>query len=156
MTYKQPHTRRHRLSSRFTATSLTDRSYQYQRICPSIPHTAQKCTVILNQSTIRLMGHGLTRDHISNPIKQHLELYYENDSATIKDDKFKIVESIKSGTAIAVSDGSYKDDIGTAVMILEAPTGEQLTVSICVPGPPECHDVYRSELAGILSILCIV
>ena len=41
-------------------------------------------------------------------------------------------------------------------MILEAPTGERLTVSMCVPGPPECHDAYRSELAGLLLILCIV
>ena len=64
MTYKQPHIRRRRLSSRFTATSLTDRLYRYQGTCISIPHTARKCTVILKQSTIRLTGHGLTIDHI--------------------------------------------------------------------------------------------
>ena len=155
MTYKQSHIRRRRFSSRFTATSLTDRVYQYQGTSPSIPHTARKCTVILKQSTIRLTGHGLTRDHISNTTKQHLELFCENKSVTINEDKRKIVESIQSGTAIAVSDGSYKDDIGTAAMILEAPTGERLTVSMCVPGPPQCQDAYRSELAGLLSILCI-
>ena len=105
MTYKQPHIRRRRLSSRFTATSLTDRLYRYQGTCLSIPHTARKCTVILKQSTIRLTGHGLTTDHISNSTKQHLELYCENDSVTINEDKHKIVESIQAGTAIAVSDG---------------------------------------------------
>ena len=155
MAYKQPHTRQRRLSSRFTTTSLTDRLYQYQGTCPSIPHTAQKCTVILKQFTIRLTGHGLTRYHISNPIKHHLKLYCKKDSATIKDNKQEIVDAIKSGTAIAISGRSYKDDIGTAAMILEAPTGEGLTVSMCVPGPPQCQDAYRSELAGLLSILCI-
>ena len=133
MTYKQSHIRRRRLSSRFTATSLTDRLYRYQGTCLSIPHTARKCTVSLKQSTIRLTGHGLTTDHISNPTKLQLKLFCENDSVTINDDKRKIVESIKSGTAIAVSDGSYKDDIGTAAMILEAPTGERLAMSMCVP-----------------------
>ena len=75
MTYKQSHIRRRHLSSRSTATSLTDRLYRYQGTCLSIPHTAQKCTVILKQSTIRLTSHGLTTNHISNPTKQQLELY---------------------------------------------------------------------------------
>ena len=37
----------------------------------------------------------------------------------------EIVDDISNGTAVAVSDGSYKDNGGTAAWIIESSNGEQ-------------------------------
>ena len=98
-----------------------------------MPDKARKCTVTLKQLTICLTGHALTIASTPIPPLKQLELFCENESATINNNKEIIVGAIQAGTTISVSDVSYKADIGTSAMILEAPTGERLTASMYVP-----------------------
>ena len=67
-----------------------------------------------------------------------------------------IVQSLKDGTAIGVSDGSFKSRFGTACYIIENETGDERIVGLIdVPGFSDEHDAYRSELAGLLGLVMV-
>ena len=69
----------------------------------------------------------------------------------------EIVKDIANGTAVAVSDGSYKDNGGTAAWILENNTGTQRIRGVVnVPGTVLDQSPYRSEIAGIYGIVVVV
>jgi hypothetical protein len=58
---------------------------------------------------------------------------------------------------LAVSDGSFKDQHGTAAIVVEGTvTGRRITTSIIVPGCPNIQCAYRSEAAGIGAALQLV
>ena len=64
---------------------------------------------------------------------------------------------ISRGTAIAVTDGSFKDGLGTAAFaicpsLLCDPTASYTLVN-CTPGCHDDIDAYRAELGGIFGIL---
>ena len=65
------------------------------------------------------------------------------------------IRSLSLGQAIAVSDGSYADNRGTAAWIL---TNQHNSISgLCsIPGIPRFHSSYRSELGGLYGILLVV
>jgi hypothetical protein len=78
-----------------------------------------------------------------------------------KDDGRKVAMEIISGTAIAVSDGSYKDNFGTSAFIFECVNSKgRITGKNCIPGAPTDQSAHRSEVGGIvdmaitLKILC--
>ena len=66
----------------------------------------------------------------------------------------RIRDAIRNNTAIAVTDGSYKNDNGTAAMCILSTSVWQSTSS--TPGPEDIVTPYRCELAGILSVLILV
>ena len=58
------------------------------------------------------------------------------------------------GMAIMVTDGSYKDQDGTAAWIIESQNGEEFVMELSItPGSPEIQNAYCSEVTGILAIL---
>ena len=66
-----------------------------------------------------------------------------------------IAEAIKSGKAIAVSDGSYKNNLGTAAFVIEgADSNDRVEGVMVVPGGD--MDSHRSELAGLYGITIMV
>ena len=68
-----------------------------------------------------------------------------------------IVTDIAAGTAVAVSDGSYKDSKGTASWIVENASGTQRIVGrVVVPGYPSDQSAYRSEIAGLYGVTLII
>ena len=61
-----------------------------------------------------------------------------------------IVKDIENGTAVAVSDGSFKRNGGTAAWIIENHTGTQRIMgNVNVPGTVLDQSAYRSEIAGV-------
>ena len=53
----------------------------------------------------------------------------------------------------AVSDGSFKDNRGTACWRISLPSSNDYFLgSVHVPGPPGCQSAFRSELAGLYGI----
>ena len=65
--------------------------------------------------------------------------------------------ALVNGTAIAISDGSYEDGLGTATSILQDMTGEGRIILVNVAsGSDDCQGAYRSELSGIYGSLCVV
>jgi hypothetical protein len=66
-----------------------------------------------------------------------------------------IAEAIKSGTAIAVSDGSYKNNFGTAAFVIEGTdSNDRVEAVMIVPGSD--MGSHRSELAGLYGITVMV
>ena len=73
------------------------------------------------------------------------------------DEGQSLATAILQGCATAVSNGSYKDQLGTSGFILR---GLNCTLSIAgtniVPGNPNEQSSYHSELAGIKGSLAVV
>ena len=60
---------------------------------------------------------------------------------------------IYSGVAIAVSDGSFKDEFGISAWTIRGTTDEQHLIGVnTVPGSTEDQSAYRSELAGLYGL----
>jgi hypothetical protein len=75
---------------------------------------------------------------------------------TVTDNGLAMANAIKNGTAIAVSDGSYKNGRGTAAFILEISefdkTGRIVGVN-SIPGEKEDQTSYRSEIGGVSGVV---
>jgi hypothetical protein len=69
-----------------------------------------------------------------------------------------IAQALISGKAVAVCDGSYKDQFGTAGFVIQFGNSPEsrVTGAHVTPGHPEEINPYRSELGGILAIVIIV
>jgi hypothetical protein len=73
------------------------------------------------------------------------------------DDGGAIAKAITEGTAIAVSDGSFKDAFGTAALVIEGPDStNRLESTLVLPGLPKDQSPYRSELGGLFGIVVLV
>ena len=73
---------------------------------------------------------------------------------SIKDKGKDVAEVISLRKARAVSNGSYKNNIGTSAIILEGLNEEISIISVNTAlGPPQSQSAYCSKLAGILATL---
>ena len=73
-------------------------------------------------------------------------LFSENDGQSI-------AMEISMGTAIAVSDGSYKDNFGTSAFIFDGLyTTSRITGRNRIPGSPADQSAHRSEVGGIVGM----
>ena len=69
----------------------------------------------------------------------------------------RVAQAIRAGTAIAISDGSFKDRFGTAAIVIEAEDSEHNIIAVnVVPGNPEDQGAFRSELAGLFGQVILV
>jgi hypothetical protein len=81
---------------------------------------------------------------------------------TMRDNGLAVASAIRDRTAIAVSDGSFKNQHGTAALVLCDPTAalpssnSRIVGCHVTPGHPSDQSPYRSELSGIYGILCVV
>jgi hypothetical protein len=125
----------------------------------TLPDDAQRTTVTEHSNFI--WSHGSKPStYTPPPIDTPLDLVLNNDKWSIRTldcpDNGKIIaQAIIAGTAVAVCDGSYKDDFGTAAFVLQ--NGNSKTSRILgahvTPGHPDEINPYRSELGGILAIV---
>ena len=68
-----------------------------------------------------------------------------------------IMQDLEKGTLVGVSDGSYKEGIGTASYIIENLSGTERIIGLIeVPGHEDEQDSYRSELAGLYGIVLVL
>ena len=70
-----------------------------------------------------------------------------------------IALALQNGTGIAVSDGSYKEELGqgaSASIIANRTTTASIQVTSIVPGEAEIQNAYRSELTGLLASLQLI
>jgi hypothetical protein len=74
-----------------------------------------------------------------------------------EDDIFYIAKDIQEGNRIAVSDGSYKDQHGTAAIVIEGvKSGRRITSCVVVTGKGSVQCAFRSEASGILAAIQMV
>jgi hypothetical protein len=70
----------------------------------------------------------------------------------------ELVQWVESGDAIVVSDGSYKEKMGTSSWRILSKHDETKIIpgAKFVPGRSQHQSSYRSELAGIVSIIVFI
>ena len=69
----------------------------------------------------------------------------------------EIIRDIGAGTAVGVSDGSFKDEFGTASWIVKNASGSQRIMgNVLIPGFKSDHSAYRSEIGGIYALVRVV
>ena len=66
-----------------------------------------------------------------------------------------IAQSIAKGSAIAISNGSYKDGHGTASWTIQDEAGHSVDGNVVCPGLAQDMSSYRSELVGLYSVALI-
>ena len=76
---------------------------------------------------------------------------------TIPNNGQRIATALCNGTALALSDGSFKDMFGTSAFVIEAADSYQRITGVnAVPGPLNDGDSHRCELCGLFAIVLIV
>ena len=73
-----------------------------------------------------------------------------------KGSEYRLCESIRHGKAIAVSDGSFSDEVGkgTASWIISTlDKHDYITAGALSPGGKDVQSAYRSEVLGLLGVL---
>lgn len=69
----------------------------------------------------------------------------------------EVVQDIQSGTAVGVSDGSFKDGFGTLSWILENASGSQRIMgNVLIPGFESNQSVSRSKIGWIYGLAMAV
>ena len=133
-----------------------------------LPPDLRRATVVslpnLPNHQIRLTGHRnaqFQEKPVPDSLTERLEqlpssaLWAVSD-CTFQDDGHDLVLSIRDGTTIGVSDGSYKNDIGTSAWVLEDPTGNRIMGANVIPGAILDQSSYRSKLGGIYAMILLV
>jgi hypothetical protein len=69
----------------------------------------------------------------------------------------KIAGTMIQGNAVAVCDGSYKDQFGTAGFVIQKWDSwiEYVTGAHVMPGHPDNINQYQSKIGGILAIVAV-
>jgi hypothetical protein len=80
------------------------------------------------------------------------------DEIEIEGDEGRLVEALLSGRLCVISDGSYKQNLGTAAVQLLPRKGgtDRIIVQCQTPGLPQDQSAYRSELIGLLAGIMVV
>jgi len=130
------------------------------------PPSAQRTTIFYSGPFVRISGTSPTQ--VTSPIApatslaEQLERLPEDkqwsmQQVTNDDDGRTLASAIMRGKAVAVSDGSFKEEFGTSAWIIQGAdaAGEARGVNV-VPGSPTDQSAYRSELAGLHGIVSYV
>jgi hypothetical protein len=142
------------------------RCFQSESASPvdSVPITVTKNS---NDASVSITGMGRFDDmephaehptSLSDALDQHVQAdKWAVDKIDCGDGGRNVALAIINGTAKAISDGSFKDSMGTSASILYGndPTSKITTVN-GVPGNDDEQSAYRSELAGIEGTLAVV
>ncbi len=132
------------------------------------PSGLHKAFVIKLGSCWRCLCHGPFHSNTASPghpptlLKDYVNNLASSAQWSIKnftasDDGEMIVRAIKSGTAVAVCDGSYKEGNRSSAWVLEGEFQEGRIVGTNFPpGSSSGQNSYRSELAGIYGIITMV
>ena len=119
----------------------------------------------LDNVTIRLCGVDIehTSKKVDNPTKGWEDEIHKLEKWSLEEimcdhDGEVIAEAIRRGTALAVSDGSFKHDRGTAAAIIENQGMETSRIILTnrVPGTMGDHNPYRAEACGVLGIVTCI
>ncbi len=115
-----------------------------------------------NKNHIVCLGHAPVSNETNlttESLLQHLSVAPPGerwclDSLTLTDDGSTIAQAIQDGDAIAISDGSFHEQFGTASWVIEGTDSKgRIVGEVLVPGTSRDQSAYRSELAGIYSIM---
>jgi hypothetical protein len=154
---------------RFLATQRNGRhkTFVYSNDSSDRPPDLQRATIIRrNPSRILCTGWSKEKSKQSVEINTTLEDAIESLPSSQQwafqhfkctDNGLTIAEAIRQGTAIAVSDGSFKNELGTAAFVIEGKDQtNRILAGHLTPGPPLSQSSFRSELSGLYGIVSLV
>lgn len=118
--------------------------------CFHLPPDALPTTT---KGTATRVIHTGTTGYIPIPLPRNDDWWGIVTSATITIDD--LATAIKLGTAIAVTDGSYKDNMGTTAFTIKSDINDIQSILTCVhmtPGQPHKLTPFRAEIGGLFGI----
>ena len=132
-------------------------TFRYLSDALGLPSAARRCTVFKDSSRlIRLSGASRDLERRDwTPCQIHTIL----DNTISKGNEGRLLQSIRNGTAKAVSDGSFlrSHKLGTASFVVEGETpGDLVQGSHETPGSKSSQCAHRSEMFGILALVLMV
>jgi hypothetical protein len=147
--------------------------YQYSHVATSGPTDGQRTKIlqITGDRAFRATGCSQINDDeptaYSTSLATRLQDTIPNrkwaaERLLVSDNGLAVASAIRDNAAIAVSDGSFKDQHGTAALVLCDPataspdSTTRIIACHVTPGDPSDQSPYRSELSGIYGILCVV
>jgi hypothetical protein len=141
------------------------KQFQFANDLPSDcqPASAQRAP----QQRMQITGLGEFADPIPVPdepttVEEALRLRSRGDRwavATLdnNDNGQSVAQAIRNGTARAISDGSFKDQLGTSSTVIYGDNADNRMITVNeVPGHRQEQSAYRSELAGIEGALAVL
>jgi hypothetical protein len=142
-----------------------NRPYHLGGSTQNLPSDSEAATIAQHGSNARLISFGSpsiplpTAPHLS--FSQLLDSLDSSSSWAIQEfalpsDLKPIIDSLKSGSARAISDGSFKDKFGTSTFTILNDCACSILGLNVVPGHPDDQGAYRSELAGLFGIFLVV
>ena len=169
--------RRGTIWRRYQATTRTrrlrsSRAFQYYTVIQQPPHwkTLQLTTTHIRQGLIYMEGctSSITEEEETiqyQPTIKGLQEWMKDqvgeewvfEGVEMTEGIDRLVTDIMNGSAVGVSDGSFKEECGTAAWMLEDSKGEQSIVGrLKTPGFPSDQSAYRSEISGIYGMVAMV
>ena len=136
-----------------------------QGVQSSPPKDACRATIYCNKHRIICTGFAPTKEQSINKASNFSQFLQHSDEGEkwcfahldMTDDGITLAQAISQGDAIAISDGSFQDTYGTAAWVLEGiDSVGRIKGAVVVPGTAKDQSAYRSELAGIYSIMVAV
>jgi hypothetical protein len=132
----------------------------------SLPDDSRAATVSSHGTHVRLLAFALppapAPDSLPSPtFSQLVDSLPASSSWSVKElavpsDLGALLSALCSGSACAVSDGSFKDKFGTSAFTIVASSTCSILGMNVVPGHPDDQRAYRSELAGLFAIVLLV
>jgi len=128
-------------------------------MAPPPVHDLEKASVVHQGQKILLTGSGtcLWEDKNQDFCQKQRTTEFSKQwelSVCLLGSQSAFLDALTQGRGYAVSDGSYKDDNGSAAWIIEGPNSTlQLVGQLYTPGHPGDHSSFRSKVAGIVGVL---
>ena len=152
---------------RTSSTTPTARYFQPTLSPPPPPDAqCQPVSVRIHASHITVVTSGAVETHPARRPPRTLQQAIEREPITanwavkslhVSDNGSYVAEAIKNHTALAVSDGSLKMDLGTSAFIIVGETNDHCIRAVnMVPGPIQEGDSHRCELAGAYGTLLLL
>jgi hypothetical protein len=145
-----------------TSRRLRSAKYTKTTTCTEVPANTERTTVSEQPTFVWCHGSSPSVSSDSEPTTL-LTFISPEDLWAVRlmdcpRDGETIAQSIIRGNALAICDGSYKDDFGTAGFVLQAWEQKENRIlgANVTPGHPEDQNPYRSEIGGIFAIVVVV
>jgi len=125
----------------------------------SIPRQLARSTIYLHGKVITVSGYGIIDNGNSTSTEDQVnQLWEEGECITkLEGDIVVLIDAIKQGIAVAVSDGSFQDQRGAAAWTIKGSSAaNRLTGEGLTPGNPQDQSAYRSELFGIWGMVASI
>ena len=95
------------------------------------------------------------KEYIRTEVHKDAGWVVQNFNAT--DDGGLIADALRAGHCVGISDGSFKDEYGTACWVVKGETSQGRIFGPCItPGNAKDQSAYQSELAGLYGIITML